>query len=100
MANTIIFAIIVITALTLLLLSPVLFWFQKGKGQYLGHCLSVLVGTLTWVGYTNHRGVFTPADMLRSDATEQLRERITLRYMRHYSTATDFNILMRNWNRI
>ena len=84
------------TALALLLLSPVLFWFQKRKSQYFGHCLSVLVGSLTWVGYPNHRGVFSPADMLRGDATEQLRERLTLRYMRHYSTATDFTILMRN----
>ena len=84
------------TALALLLLSPVLFWLQKRKSQYFGHCLSVLVGSLTWVGYPNHRGVFSPADMLRGDATEQLRERLTLRYMRHYSTATDFTILMRN----
>ncbi len=88
------------TAMALLLLSPLLFWFQKRKGNYFGHCLSVLVGTLTWVGYTNHRGVFTAADMLRGNATEQLRERLTLRYMRHYSTATDFTILMRNWNNI
>lgn len=88
------------TSLILLLLSPLLFWFQKRKGSYFGHCLSVLVGSITWVGYTNHRGVFSPADMLRADATEQLRERLTLRYMRHYSTATDFTILMRNWNNL
>lgn len=88
------------TSLILLLLSPLLFWFQKRKGSYFGHCLSVLVGSITWVGYTNHRGVFSPADMLRTDATEQLRERLTLRYMRHYSTATDFTILMRNWNNL
>ena len=88
------------TSLLLLLLSPLLFWFQKRKGSYFGHCLSVLVGSITWVGYTNHRGVFSPADMLRADATEQLRERLTLRYMRHYSTATDFTILMRNWNNL
>lgn len=88
------------TSLLLLLLSPLLFWFQKHKGSYFGHCLSVLVGSMTWVGYTNHRGVFSPADMLRADATEQLRERLTLRYMRHYSTATDFTILMRNWNNL
>lgn len=88
------------TSLLLLLLSPLLFWFQKRKGRFFPHCLSVLVGSMTWVGYTNHRGVFSPADMLRADATEQLRERLTLRYMRHYSTATDFTILMRNWNNL
>ena len=42
----------------------------------------------------------TPADIMDGEPTEQLRERLTLRYMRHYSTATDFTILMRNWNRI
>lgn len=88
------------TSLMVLLLSPLLFWFQKRKGRFFPHCLSVLAGSFTWVGYTNHRGVFSPADMLRGDATEQLRERLTLRYMRHYSTATDFTILMRNWNNL
>ena len=88
------------TSLMVLLLSPLLFWIQKRKGSFFPHCLSVLAGSLTWVGYTNHRGVFSPADMLRADATDQLRERLTLRYMRHYSTATDFTILMRNWNNL
>lgn len=88
------------TSLMLLLLSPVVFWFQKRKRLYFGHCLSVLVGSLTWVGYTGHRGIFSPADIMDSEPTGQLRERLTLRYMRHYSTATDFTILMRNWNNL
>ena len=84
----------------LLLLSPVLIWLQKNKGKYFTHCLSVMVGSLTWVGYTGHRGVFTPADIMDGKPTEQLRERLTLRYMRHYSTATDFSILIRNLKNI
>ena len=84
------------TSFLLLLLSPVFFWFQKRKRQYFGHCLSVMVGSLTWVGYTGHRGVFRPADIMDGEPDEQLCERLTLRYMRHYSTATDFTILMRN----
>jgi hypothetical protein len=52
------------------------------------------------VGYTGHRGVFTPADIMDGKPTEQLRERLTLRYMRHYSTATDFSILIRNLRNI
>ena len=88
------------TSFLLLLLSPVLVWFQRHKGQYFVHCLSVMVGNLTWVGYTGHRGVFSPADIMDGKPDEQLRERLTLRYMRHYSTTTDFTILMRNLRNI
>ena len=88
------------TSFMLLLLSPVLIWLQKNKGKYFTHCLSVMVGSLTWVGYTGHCGVFTPADIMDGKPTEQLRERLTLRYMRHYNTATDFSILIRNLKNI
>ncbi len=87
------------TSLLALLLSPILFWPQKRKNKYFGHCLSVLVGSLTWVGYTGHRGVFSPSDLLPSASTE-LQERLLLRYMRHYRTATDTSILLRNWNNL
>lgn len=83
------------TSAVLLVLSPLLVWWQRRKRAYLSHCLVVLVGRLTWVGYTGHRGVFTPADIMPG-ATEELKERLTLRYMRHYSTSTDFKILVRN----
>ena len=87
------------TALLLLLLSPLLFWFQRRKRHYFGHCIGVLAGHLTWVGYTGHRGVFSPADALRT-STPELQERLLLRYMRHYHTSTDWTILLRNWNNI
>lgn len=88
-----------VTALLLTLLSPILFWFQRRKGRYFADCLSVLVGRQTWVGYTGHRGVFSPADMVSND-TPELAERLTLRYMRHYRAATDFAILARNWRNL
>lgn len=87
------------TALLLLLLSPILFWFQQRKGHYFGDCLQVLVGRLTWVGYTGHNGVFSPSSLL-PDATADLQERLLLRYMRHYRTATDWMILLKNWRKI
>lgn len=86
-------------ALLLVILSPILFWPQKRKQSYFGHCFRVLGGSLTWVGYTGHRGVFAPADLL-PDANEQLAQRLMLRYMRHYSTTTDLTIILRNWNNI
>ena len=83
------------TALLALLLSPLLFWLQRRKKDYFRHCLAVLAGNLTWVGYTGHRGVFSPSDLLPA-ASPELKERLTLRYMRHYRTSTDFTILIRN----
>ena len=87
------------SALLLLLFFPVLLWFQENKGRYFADCLKVLTGRLTWVGYTGRRGVFSPSDLLPNTATD-LQERLMLRYMRHYSTATDFAILIRNLKRL
>ena len=90
----------ILTSLLLLLGSPLLFWFQRRKRQYFGDCLKVLVGSLTWVGYTGRRGLFTPADILSGDISDQMRQRLMLRYMRHYRMASDWKILLRNWNKI
>ena len=89
----------IVAAQLLLFLSPILFWPQKHKGRYYGDCLSVLVGKRTWVGYTGHNGIFTPADIAPA-ATPDVAERLMLRYMRHYRSTTDITILLRNWNRI
>ncbi len=87
------------TSLLLLLFSPALFWFQRHKSRYFSDCFAVLIGRMTWVGYTGHPGVFTPAVLL-PDASPELQERLMIRYMRHYSTATDFTILFRNLNKL
>ena len=89
----------IVCALLLTLLSPLLFWPQQRKRRYFADCLGVLTGRLTWVGYTGHEGVFAPADIAPGTNAE-LAERLMLRYMRHYRTTTDLNILLHNWNRI
>ena len=89
----------VATSLLALLLSPILFWPQHRKSKYFGHCLSVLVGRQSWVGYAGHRGVFSPSDLLPAASTE-LQNRLMLRYMRHYRMGTDLTILIRNWNNL
>ncbi len=87
------------TALLLLLLSPVLFWFQRHKKNYFKDCLHVLVGRTTWVGYTGRPGVFSPTDLF-ADAPDEVQKRLMLRYMRHYRTFTDWKILTKNWKNI
>ncbi len=87
------------TSVLLLVASPLLFWFQKRKSAYFPHCLQVLTGRLTWVGYTGRLGVFSPHDLL-SETTADTQRRLLLRYMCHYKTTTDSAILLRNWNNI
>jgi hypothetical protein len=86
-------------SLLLLLLSPVLFWFQHRKKAYFGDCLRVLGGRWSWVGYRGRKGIFSPAD-LAPGASAELQERLMLRYMRHYKTTTDASILLHNLNNI
>ena len=83
------------TALPLLLFAPLLVWFQKEPRRYFADCFGVLSGRLTWVGYTGRRGVFSPSSLV-PEASPAVQERLMLRYMHHYSTATDFTILVRN----
>ncbi|MBR1549146.1 MAG: glycosyltransferase [Bacteroidales bacterium] len=87
------------TALMLLLLSPVLFWFQRRKNAYYADCLRVLAGRRSWVGFRGRKGIFSPAD-LAPGASPELQERLLLRYMRHYKTSTDASILLHNLNNI
>ena len=86
------------SALLLLLLSPILFWFQKKKSSYFSHCLQVLSGRCSWVGYRGRKGIFSPAD-LAPQASAETQERLLLRYMRRYKTTTDAAILLKNWNK-
>ena len=82
-----------------LLLSPILCWFQKSKKQFFQHSISVLIGRKSWVGYTGRSGIFSPSD-LAPNASQQTHNRLMLRYMRHYKTATDTAILLRNWRNL
>lgn len=87
------------TSLLLLILSPLLFWFQHRKKSYFAHCLTVLAGRCSWIGYPGHQGVFSPSDIAH-DLSPEVHERLLLRYMRRYRTSSDAAILMKNWNNI
>ena len=93
----------IVTALLLLVVSPILVWFQKEKGHYYAHCLQVLTGRKSWVGEEN-RAVFTPEQALRHSSAKTLTPaniaRIRLRYSRNYRLAADAMIVAKNLLRI
>lgn len=103
----------IVSALALLLMSPVLFWFQKHKDNYFRDLFNVLVGRKTWVG---DNGIFSPADIISAsphganerqqgscpDEAEEGQQiaggeqAVALRYARNYHIATDMTILWKN----
>ncbi len=93
-------------ALVLIVLTPVLVWFQKKRKNYLPHCWQVLIGRMTWVGTdggATRKGVFGPEDSLPHRAkaiSPELKERLHLRYMRNYKLTTDLLIILNNLRNI
>lgn len=90
------------TALILIVMSPILIWFQHFKEKYFVHCWQVLIGKKTWVGTSNgvtRKGIFGPEDGLPHKAkpiSPEIIERLQLRYLRNYKLTTDIQIILKN----
>ena len=99
-------------ALILLLLSPIGIWFFKHKINYIKNCWSVLIGKISWVGYSYdenslskrlpqiRRGILSPAEGRAEDIDSSLRSKLNLIYARDYSIFKDISILGKNWKKI
>lgn len=86
------------SALLMILLSPILFWFQKSKRTFYPHCWQVLIGQKSWVG-TDGKSVFGPEHAIPHRASKlspELKERLNLRYLRNYRLSTDIQIFIKN----
>lgn len=101
------------SSLMLLILSPIIFWFQRRKRRYFPDCINVLFARRSWVGYSQcpsaldqskplphiRKGIFRTQDRLprvkRPDT-----QRLDKQYAENYTVITDFIILLRNLNKI
>jgi len=90
-------------------LSPALIWFQKSKLRFLSNTIKVLSGFYSWVGYGKSErfdlpeirpSVFTPADGLPQNMSEEQIKRVFLNYSKDYQSENDIKILLRNWKRL
>ena len=99
----------VLTSITLLLLSPLLIWFQPQKMGFLRNCVAVLLGQRTWVGLRYSAGpartvpaVLSPTDAALSSAllTDVTRRRLELLYAKDYEPETDLGILWHCWRQL
>ena len=67
-----------VSAMMIIILSPILFWFQKDKKHFYTTCLSVAMGKRSWVGYCQKdnenslprikKGIFSPKDMAKKSS--------------------------------
>lgn len=104
----------IVSATTLILLSPLLFWFQMRKRRYFADCFSVLFGRKSWVGYSNcesrimdfdyplpniRKGVFKTRDRMPKVKNPDL-SRLDESYATNYRLTTDISILFINLMKI
>jgi len=96
----------ILTALLLLLASPLLLGVQQHKAGFVRNCLRVLSGSHTWVGLRHvvapthlAHAVLSPADVVQvaTPLTEATRHRLELLYAKDYEPGTDLSIMFRRF---
>ncbi len=107
----------ILTALSLIIFSPLLLLFIKNIRSFYLNCFKVLFGKLSWVGYYTYpnfnenknqlpelkAGVFSPADTFSftgNDISPRLAERLNIQYAKNYKPENDIYILFKNILRI
>ena len=99
----------VVSSAGLLLLAPLLIWWQPQKEGFLRNCLEVLLGNRTWVGLRHSSGpaqarpaVLSPADAAATvtPLSEVTQRRLELLYAKDYEPGMDLSLLWRCWRRL
>lgn len=95
----------ILISFLLLMISPLLIWFQNKPIGYLKNCIVVLVGRKTWVGFnsTNKKiklpkiksGVLMISNSVKGGSSDSL-QKMNMIYAKDYSLTFDFKILLKN----
>lgn len=104
--------------LIFIILSPILFWFQRRKSRYFADCITTIIGKKSWVGYSRHtetsprtiephetplpyikKGIFKTKDRFPNIKKPDI-ERLDIAYASDYHATTDAIIIIKNWNKI
>lgn len=95
-------------SLLFLVLFPFTFFLVHRPGAFLGNCLRVLTGKLSWVGYATgvpvhylpkiRAGAIEPYNILEGyEPTKEVRAHINKAYAQHYAPLTDINLVLNNF---
>ncbi|MGI4885193.1 MAG: glycosyltransferase [Janthinobacterium lividum] len=99
----------VLSAAALLLLGPLLVWFQVDRQGFVRNAAAVLLGRATWVGLRHTPGpaqarpaVLSPADAAEAPAPlgAATQQHLELLYAKNYAPGQDLGILWRCWRRL
>jgi len=95
-----------ISALTLLILSPIFVWFVNHKSSFFSNIFSVLFGLKSWVGYDHQaylseeklpsikKGILFPKDAFPDkEISGDISAKLNLMYAQDYKLKNDFQIL-------
>jgi len=99
----------VVSAL-LLILSPVLVWLQRDKGNYFSNIFSTLTAKTSWVGYAQpedlhllpqiRKGILPCTENIHSAVMTDVIEQENLYYARNYHWIKDLEIIIKNINKL
>lgn len=88
-----------ITAIVLLIFSPIMIFFVNKKRKFLKNCLDVIIGKKTWVGYIQPVSISLPKlknNILPISNDFVNAEKINLLYANDYKLINDFICLIKN----
>ncbi len=96
-----------VLAIVLFLLVPIVVWFQKDKIKFLKSLFYTLVGKYTWVGFASDASDFKlpkiKSSVLQigsSTASVEANRKSNLIYAKDYSVSVDFQVVLKNWNKL
>ena len=100
----------ILSGLILLLISPILIFFQKDKGRYFSNLISVITGKISMVGYARpitktqlpsiKNGIFMCAFNNSKSPTDEAVLNENIYYAQHYSIWKDMEVIAKNLNQL
>lgn len=94
----------VVTALCLLLISPLAVWRMHHRSGFFKNIRAVISGRYTWVGYAGNQardlprckpGILTPAHIISQRSRTELSEQVNFQYAKNYRVSLDLDILLK-----
>lgn len=98
-----------VTAVCMLLLSPVVIWFASSKSGFFRSIFEVLSGKKSWVGYcsgtqsnlpTIRKGILSPASLFPESIPEKKKDELNIIYAKDYRLINDLEIVLKAWRNI
>jgi len=98
-----------VTAICMLVLSPLLIWTVKTKLGFIRSIPQVLSGKKSWVGYCSgtqnnlpsiKKGILSPASLFPENLPQKKKDELNIVYAKDYRLMNDLDIVLKAWKNI